>query len=100
MSSLDDSLSRPEFESIDLDIGVEEADRYVEEAIKGLSVAESEEGWKYRTTDGMLVAIISEHDSGGDGTTELAYRTEPAFEPATRKARTLFEALQPHAVDG
>lgn len=100
MTPLEEALDRPEFESIDLDIDTEAAHRYIEEAIKGLSTSETEEGVKYRTTAGMLVAIVrSRHTGSGDVKAKLAYRTEPALESATRKASKIQDALQPHAIN-
>jgi hypothetical protein len=98
MTPLEEPLERPEFESLDLDIDTEEANRSIEEAIKGLSTSETDEGVKYRTTDGMLVAIVGPRETGGgDPKARLAYRTAPASEAATRKASKIRDALRPHA---
>lgn len=100
MPSHEGVVDRPQFESIDLNVDAESADRHIEETIKGLSTAHTDEGVKYRTTDGMLVAIVGErHTGSGDAKATLAYRTEPASESATRKASKIRKALQPHAVD-
>lgn len=100
MTPLEDALERPEFESLDLDVDAGEARRHVEDAVKGLSRSETEEGVRYRTTDGTLVAIVGPRQTGsGDVRARLAYRTAPASESATRKASKIREALQPHVVD-
>lgn len=99
MSQLEELQARPEFETVDLDIDVDEAHRHVTEAMRGLNASESEEGTKFRTSDGMLVAIVgSDSRERGDDKTRLVYRTAPPSEPATRKARKVLEALEPYTV--
>ena len=100
MTPPEEAVERPEFESIDLDVDADEAHRYIEDAIKGLSPSETDVGVKYRTRDGMLVAIVGPRPTGsGDVKATLAYRTAPASESATRKASKVLEALRPHAID-
>lgn len=100
MTELEAARARPEFESTDLGIDVDETHRRIEAAMRGLSTAETTEGRKYRTSDGMLVAIVgSRSDENGDATARLVYRTAPASEPATRKATKLFETLESYATD-
>jgi hypothetical protein len=100
MSSTNDQLDRPEFATVDLDIDVEEAQRHIGEAMKGLTAAESPEGTRYRTNDGMLVAVLGKRGSGsGQMKARLAYRTAPPSEPATRKAGKIHDALREHAID-
>jgi len=100
MPPREDALDRPEFESIALDVDADEAGRYVDDAVKGLSTSKTDEGVKYRTTNGMLVAILGPGRAGSGGeTTRLAYRTEPASESATRKAGKIRDALDPHAIE-
>ena len=100
MPSVQDALDRPEFETVDLDVTPEEAQRRVDAAIAGLATAEDADGMKVRTTDGMLVAVIGHRHSGsGDVKSRLAYRTEPASVPATRKAKKLAEALRPAEIN-
>lgn len=99
MTTLQDALERPEFETVDLDITAEEVHRHIDEAITGLSTSEDSDGMKVRTTDGMLVAVIAHRYTGsGDVKSTLAYRTEPASEFATRKAKKLVEALGPYEI--
>lgn len=100
MSSIEDALDRPEFDSVDLDIGVDEAHRAVEAAVKGLADADGSDGRKYRTQDGRLVAILQDRPSdSGKRSATLAYRTAPASEPATRKAGKVRDAVRDHVVD-
>jgi hypothetical protein len=100
MSSLDDALDRPEFEVLDLNIGVDEAHQYVDDAVKGLTTAESPEGRKYRTHDGRLVAILGDRSTdSGERKAALARRTAPLSASATRKARKIQDALAAHVVD-
>lgn len=97
--TLDNARERPEFESVDLDIDAEAAHEYIEDAMKGLSTSETDEGVKYRTIDGTLVAIVGpRHTGSGNVKAILAYRTEPALEAATRKAAKIRDALQSHAI--
>lgn len=99
MTPLTHALERPEFGSVDLDIDAEEADRRIEETIKGLSSSQTPEGVNYRTKDGMLVVIVGS-PKGAGAEARLAYRTEPASEPATRKASKILAALEPYVLDG
>lgn len=100
MSQSEEVDTRPEFESVDLEIDVDAAHRHLNEAMRGLNASESREGNKYRTADGMLVAIIgTDAPDGSDGTATLVYRTAPPSVPATRKARKIFEALEPYVAD-
>jgi hypothetical protein len=95
MTQSEHALSRPEFESIDLDLTAEETHRHIEETVKGLTATETDGGRKYRTKDGMLVAIVGRRGSGnGETKATLAYRTEPASELATRKATKLAAELR------
>ena len=100
MTAVEDALARPEFETVDLDVGVADADRTIGETVKGLATSEADHGRNYRTTDGTLVAVLAPRPSGSDDTlATLAYRTAPAADAATRKGRKLFEALADHAAD-
>jgi hypothetical protein len=100
MTPLENTLQRPEFESLDLSIDADAAQTRIEDAIKGLSTATTEAGTKYRTTGGTLVAIVGpQPPDGGDAQSTVAYRTEPASDAATRKAAKIRDTLQPHAID-
>lgn len=97
---MEEALERPEFESVDLDIDTDETRRYIEEAMKGLAASETKDGVKYRTTDGMLVAVVGRRPTGsGNVKSKLAYRTAPASESATRKASKIHDALRSHAIN-
>jgi hypothetical protein len=99
MTSLESELTRPGFDTIDLDVDVDAATDHVENAVKGLSRLETDGGVKYRTTSGMVVAIVAPRPTGhGDVSATLAYRTEPASASATRKASKILEALSPHEI--
>lgn len=97
MTALEELLARPEFETVELAIDVDEAHRHVTETMRGLTTSETEAGKKYRTTDGMLLAVVGPGVEEGSAT--LLYRTAPASDLATRKASKIFEALEPHALD-
>jgi hypothetical protein len=100
MTTLENALARPEFESVDLRIDPDETHRYIEQAVKGLSTADADDVVKYRTTDGMLVAIVGARPAGSEtANATLAYRTEPAVESATRKAAKIRDALEAHVVE-
>lgn len=101
MTSLQKIRERPEFESVELDVSVDEANRHIEDVVAGLTTAESPEGVKFRTRGGTLVAIVGQRFSGsGDVKAELAYRTNPASELATRKATRIYETLEPYSLHG
>ena len=99
MATPEEIRTRPEFETVDMDIDVDEAKAMIDDTIKGLTASETDAGTKYRTRDGMLVAIIGPRPTGsGDTKATLAYRTDPPMELASRKGRKLFEALHPHEI--
>ena len=99
MAQSEEASNRPEFESVDLDVDAAETHRYIEETIKGLATSDTDEGVKYRTRGGMLVAIVeAPPEEGGEVQSKLAYRTKPASESATRKASKIVEALGTHTV--
>jgi hypothetical protein len=100
MAQIEDALARPEFEVVDLDVDTDETHDRIEDTIKGLATAETDDGVKYRTTDGMLVAIVAPRPSGsGDTKSQVAYRTDPESIAATRKATKIKEALRPHTIN-
>lgn len=100
MTSLEELLTRPEFETVELDADIDEAHHLVNETMHGLTTSETEEGKKYRTTDGMLVSIVGPGSvERGEDTIKLVYRTAPASDLATRKASKILAALEPYAID-
>lgn len=81
----------PEFSTVVLTLDRETAlDRICEE-LKGIALNESAEGTKIRTTRGDLLAIV-EDERSGDGSI-LHYRTAPASETTTLKARKIWRTL-------
>lgn len=96
-----DQLHRPEFDAVDLDVDAETAHRYIEDTVAGLRRSEADTRANYRTTRGVLVAVVGHRPTGsGDVNATLAYRTAPPTEDATRKAAKIREALDEHTVDG
>lgn len=88
--------ARPAFETEQLDVDVERATELVCDTLEGLTATDTDEGITFRTTDGMLVAVLAGGRAEG-AAAELHYRTEPASESATLKARRIRRALEPHA---
>lgn len=88
-----DEIEHPEFTTERLALDAERATELIREAVKGVSATETPEGTKFRTRRGMLLAILTDHESGVD----LHYRTAPASESATLKARRIWRALRPYA---
>lgn len=88
-------VERPEFTTEHLAIDAERATEFVCDELKGLTATDTDEGVKFRTTDGMLVAILA--DSREAETVEFHYRTAPASETATLKAKRVWRALKPYA---
>ena len=84
-----------EFTTATLAIDRETAIGIVTETLGGVTATNTESGVKFRTTDGMLLAILTEEPDGA--TVEVHYRTAPASETATLKARKLWRALEPYA---
>jgi hypothetical protein len=100
MIQLEEAITRPEFESIDLDITVDHAHEQITEAVRDLNTSESEEMSKYQTADGMLVAIVGTRSVREDGEkAKLAYRIAPPSEPSTRKPSKLSGVLGSSTVD-
>jgi hypothetical protein len=85
---------RPEFDRVLLTADVDSAVTLATERVKGLATTETDEGVKFRTTDGTLVAIVDATTDGpAAAQSTLSYRTGPASSDATRKARRLWAAL-------
>lgn len=92
---LKDDDKYTEFTTEHLGIDVETAIDVVHGTLGGITATETESGVKLRTMDGMLLAILT--DSPVEPSIQLHYRTAPASETATLKARKLWRALEPHA---
>lgn len=92
----DRPFTDPEFTAVALSIDVADATEKIHGAVKGLHATETAVGVKIRTTDGMLVAVVSEPAGVPDPVESVVqYRTEPESELATRKAGKLGAALDP-----
>lgn len=95
------SFADPEFATMPLGIGVDEAIDAVHDAVKGLHGTRTDVGVKVRTTDGMLVAVVCGVTAADDPAASiLHFRTEPASELATRKGRKLGAALEQFVTEG
>lgn len=79
-----------------LALDAERAREVVCDELKGVTATETAEGIKFRTTDGTLIAVLTGTHCE-EPAVELHYRTEPASETATLKARRLRGALSPYA---
>lgn len=86
--------ARPEFTVERLAVDAATATDRICESVGGVTATETTRGTKIRTQNGMLIAVVVGTDEG----CELQYRTAPASEPATLKARRLWRALRPYAV--
>lgn len=90
---------RDEFTTVELAIDLDGAEKAVRSAINGLATSSTEEGLKFRTTDGMLVAVLGDGESARESVrSSLVYRTAPASIPATLKANRIRRVLQPYQV--
>lgn len=87
-----DRPEHPEFRTVPLALDPETVLEHIAETLKGITLNESEAGTKVRTTGGDLLAIV---EAGPEAdTTVLHYRTAPASETMTLKARKLYKALE------
>jgi hypothetical protein len=99
MTTLETLQERPEFETVALSIETDEVRDRVHGTLKGLNATETTDGIKFRTTGGMLIAVVGDRSGTDDeAESELAYRAAPAAQTATRKGRKVFEALEPYTV--
>ena len=86
----------PEFTTEPLALDAETATEIVLERLEGVTATETDEGIKFRTTGGMLIAILTGTHYEEPGV-DLHYRTAPASETATLKARRLWRTLESYA---
>lgn len=72
----------------------------IHETLGSVTATRTDEGMKFRTPDGTLVALLTaiEGDDEDDPTVLFQYRTEPPSESGTLKARRLWRALEGDAV--
>lgn len=90
---------RAEFTTIDLTIDLDQAEDIIRSTIEGLTACSTEEGRKFRSPDGMLVALIKEGDPTIDAlASRVVYRTAPASDLSTLKATKIYRALRPYQV--
>lgn len=85
----------PGFETERLTLDIEEATDVIHDTLAGLSATETDDGVKFRTVDGTLLAILAEADPD-EQTAELHYRTGPGSTTGARKAQKIGRVLDPH----
>lgn len=90
------TIAHSEFTTEPLNVDAETATEIVRETVHGVTATETAEGRKFRTPDGMLIAILTP-GPGADPTVDLHYRTAPSSAVATLKARKIWRALAPYA---
>lgn len=95
-SAPDVEVDHPEFTTEQLALDAETAIEHVHEELKGVTATETDEGIKFRTTDGSLLAILT-GTHYEEPAVELHYRTAPPSDTATLKAARLWRALEPYA---
>lgn len=88
-----DSPEHPEFRAVSLSLDPDTALEHIAETLKGIALNESDAGIKVRTTRGDLLAIVETGPE--EESTVLHYRTAPASETMTLKARKLYQSLEP-----
>lgn len=91
-----ETIERPEFATEQLRLDVEIATELIRETLNGVTATETDEGVKFRTADGTLIAILTGAHYE-EPTVEIHYRTAPVSGTATLKARRLWRALEPFA---
>ncbi len=89
-------VEHSEFTTESLALTVEMARELVCETLRGVTATETDEGIKFRTPGGTLIAILTGAHYE-DPAVQIHYRTAPASETATLKARRLWRALEPYA---
>lgn len=87
----------PSFATERLSLDVAAVTDVIHRTLRGISTTETPDGVKFRTSDGMLIAYLSGTDDEASPV-ELHYRTAPASDTATLKARRLRRALEQYAV--
>ncbi|MFC7229933.1 hypothetical protein N0B31_21220 [Salinirubellus salinus] len=88
----------PGFASERLALDVETVAARVHETLGDVSATRTDEGMKFRTPDGTLVAILTPEEGSDDPAVRFYYRTEPASESGALKAQRLWRALEADAV--
>ena len=85
----------PGFETERLTLDVEEATDVIHETLEGLSATATDDGLKFRTASGTVIAILTETDHE-EPAVDLHYRTRPSSSTVTLKARKLRRVLESH----
>jgi hypothetical protein len=89
--------ARPAFAVVDVTLPVEKTTALVQAFQKGLHTTETREGMRFRTDDGMLVAVVRGRAlAGGIPGTRVEYRTGPPSLLATRKGEKVRETVSPY----
>lgn len=94
---LDGSPARhPGFATERLTLDPETVVERIHETLGGVTATRTDEGMKFRTPDGTLVALLTvvEESDDDESAVLFQYRTEPASESGTLKARRLWRALE------
>jgi hypothetical protein len=89
-----DHVEYPEFTTERLVLDVDTATDIICETVGGVTPTDTDDGRKFRSTDGRLLAILTPRP--GVAGIDLHYRTAPASDPATLKSRRLWQAVQPY----
>lgn len=86
----------PGFATERLALDAETVVERIHETLGGVTATRTDEGMKFRTPDGTLVALLTvvEDPDEDDPTVLFQYRTQPASESGTLKARRLWRALE------
>ena len=93
-STTETNTDYPGFETVRLALDIDEAADVIHDTLEGLSATETEDGLKFRTVRGTLLAVLTEADS--EEHTELHYRTGPGASAGTLKGRKLGRVLEQH----
>lgn len=83
----------PEFTRVRIALDPETALEHICAGLKGITATETDAGIKVRTTRGRLLAVLVPDAEG----LELHYRTAPAANTATLKARKLRQTVDAYA---
>lgn len=101
---LDGSPARhPGFATERLALDPETVVERIHETLGDVTATRTDEGMKFRTSDGTLVALLTAVEESDEESDEdepkvlFQYRTEPASESGTLKARRLWRALEQDA---
>ena len=95
------TVQHPGFATERLALDPETVVERVHETLGGVTATRTDEGTKFRTPDGTLVALLTVVDEAGEDGEDgdepsvlFQYRVEPASQSGTLKARRLWRALE------